>query len=288
VKADQAAIDSAQVQVNYTSIYSPIDGRTGIRQVDQGNIVHATDTNGLVVLTQLQPITVLFTLPEQDLVEIHRQQAAGGGGFKILAVGRDEDTPLDEGTLAVIDNQIDTTTGTIRLKGTFPNKELNLWPGQFVNVRFLLCVRHGGLVVPAPAIQRGPNGAYVFVIDGVEPGDVPLRTSGQEFPILAKEEASGPVVASGQSTGSAHENKGGGLDGAPPAGSSQSILAVHIRPVKAAPQEEAGEVLIESGLHKGELVVVDGQYKLQEGSTVKINDGPKSENPHVPVPDASQ
>ncbi len=121
--ADQAAIDSAQVQLAYTTITSPLDGRTGIRQVDQGNIVHATDTTGLVVLTQLHPISVVFTLPEQTLGKIQPHLSVGDP-LTVLAVDRDNRTTLGEGKLAVIDNQIDTTTGTIRLKATFPNADL--------------------------------------------------------------------------------------------------------------------------------------------------------------------
>ena len=162
VKADQAAIDSAQVQLNYTRITSPIDGRTGIRLVDQGNIVHANDSNGLVVITQLHPISVVFTLPEQTLNEIQKEMSSNE--VTVLAVDRDNSTPLGEGKLAVIDNQIDTTTGTIRLKANFPNDDLRLWPGQFVNARLLLTIRKGGLVVPASVVQRGPDGSYAFVI----------------------------------------------------------------------------------------------------------------------------
>lgn len=162
VKTDQAAIDSARVQLNYTTVVSPLDGRTGIRQVDQGNIVHAADPNGLVVITQLRPISLVFTLPEQMLGEIRKEVAPGD--ITVLAVDRDNSTVLGEGKLAVIDNQIDTTTGTIRLKATFPNDDLRLWPGQFVNARLLLEVRKGGLVVPASVVQRGPEGPYAFVI----------------------------------------------------------------------------------------------------------------------------
>jgi multidrug efflux system membrane fusion protein len=162
VKADQASIDSAKVQLDYTTITSPLEGRTGIRQVDQGNIVHAVDVNGLVVITQLHPISVVFTLPEQALNEIQKESSSNE--VTVLAVDRDNTTQLGEGKLAVIDNQIDTTTGTIRLKATFANDDLRLWPGQFVNARLLLTLRKGGLVVPASTVQRGPDGSYVFVI----------------------------------------------------------------------------------------------------------------------------
>ncbi len=162
VKADDAALSSAQVQLAYTTITSPIDGRTGLRQVDQGNIVHANDTTGLVVVTQLKPISVVFTLPQQTLTKI--QNHTGGDPFTVLAVDADNVTPLGEGKLAVIDNQIDTTTSTIRLKATFPNSDLRLWPGQFVNTRLLLTVRRKSPVVPGSVIQRGPEGAFAYVI----------------------------------------------------------------------------------------------------------------------------
>jgi membrane fusion protein, multidrug efflux system len=162
VQADQAAIDSAQVQLNYTTVVSPLDGRTGIRLVDQGNIAHAADTNGLVVVTQLKPISLVFTLPEQTLGQI--QKVGPANDITVIAVDRDNSTLLGQGTLAVIDNQIDTSTGQIRLKANFPNDDLRLWPGQFVNARLLLTTRKGGLVVPAAVVQRGPDGAYAFVI----------------------------------------------------------------------------------------------------------------------------
>jgi membrane fusion protein, multidrug efflux system len=163
VKADEAAIDSAKVQLNYTTVVSPLDGRIGIRLVDQGNIVHAADANGLVVITQLKPISLIFTLPEQTLGQIQKQDP-NTSDITILAVDRDNSTLLGEGKLAVIDNEIDPTTGTIRLKATFPNENLRLWPGQFVNARLLLTTRKNGLVVPASAVQRGPDGSYVFAI----------------------------------------------------------------------------------------------------------------------------
>jgi multidrug efflux system membrane fusion protein len=163
VKADQAAIESAKVQLAYTKIASPLEGRTGIRQVDQGNIIHANDSNGLVVITQLRPISVVFTLPEQDLGQI-QEQLSGGRELQVLAVDRDDKTTLGTGKLAVIDNQIDTSTGTIRLKATFPNEQFRLWPGQFVNARLLVTVRKAGNVVPASVVQRGPDGSYAYVI----------------------------------------------------------------------------------------------------------------------------
>ena len=146
VKADDAGISSAQVQLDYTTISATLDGRCGVRMVDQGNIVHASDTNGLVVITQLRPIFVVFTLPEQSVQTVNREFTKGS--VTVLATGRDNATVLDQGKLTVIDNQIDTTTGTVKLKATFPNKDLRLWPGQFVNPRVLVDETNG-LVVPA-------------------------------------------------------------------------------------------------------------------------------------------
>jgi multidrug efflux system membrane fusion protein len=222
VRTDAAAVQSAKVQLDYTRVVAPIDGRAGMRQIDQGNVVRANDLTGLVVLTQLRPISLLFTLPEQNLGAISKQTKPDEG-LTVLAVDRDNKTVLDNGHLTVIDNQIDSTTGTIRLKATFPNENLQLWPGQFVNARLLLTMQKGGIVVPASVIQRGPQGAFAFVIKADD--------------------------------------------------------AVEIRPVKVA-QIERGEALIEEGLEAGERVVVDGQYKLQPGSRVKISD--PNEKPGAP------
>jgi multidrug efflux system membrane fusion protein len=163
VAADQAGMDSARVQLDYATIASPLDGRCGIRQVDQGNIVHSTDTNGLVVITQLRPIFVDFTLPEQYATKLSKNLARGP--LMVLALDRDNKTVLGKGTVAVIDNQIDTTTGTIKLKAVFSNDDLSLWPGQFANTRVLMDIRKDGLVVPASVIQRGPDSEFAFVIN---------------------------------------------------------------------------------------------------------------------------
>ena len=162
IQGDQAAIDSAKTQLDYTTITSPITGRTGIRLVDQGNIVHATDATGLVVVTQLQPISVIFTLPESELASV--QSALKSGPVRIFAMDRDSDQQLAEGTIAVLDNQISQTTGTMRIKGTFPNKDGALWPGQFLNIRLLARTEPNVVTVPSTALQRGPNGYYAYVV----------------------------------------------------------------------------------------------------------------------------
>jgi membrane fusion protein, multidrug efflux system len=162
IRGDEAAIDSAKTQLDYTTITSPLTGRTGIRLVDQGNIVHATDATGLVVVTQLQPISVLFTLPESELPSV--QSALTSGPVRIFAMDRDSDRQLAEGTIAVLDNQIAQTTGTIRIKGTFPNKDGALWPGEFLNIRLLARTEPNVVTVPSSALQRGPNGYYAYVV----------------------------------------------------------------------------------------------------------------------------
>jgi multidrug efflux system membrane fusion protein len=211
IRGDQAAIDNARVQLAYTTITSPLEGRTGLRMIDQGNIVHANDSNGLVVITQLRPISVTFTLPEQNLGLI-QQHMRKEGELTTLALDRDNRATLSQGKLAVIDNQIDISTGTIRLKATFANEELKLWPGQFINVRLLLETRKGP-VVPASVVQRGPDGDFAFVIN--------------------------------------------------------EDLTAQVRKIKVA-QIDRGQALIDEGLSPGERVVVDGQYKLQPGSKVKL------------------
>ena len=211
-KADQSDIDTAHVQLSYTKIQSPIDGRTGIRQLDQGNLIHASDSNGLVVVTQLRPISLIFTLPEQSLGQIRREQ--GGEDLTVVAMDRDNTTVAATGKLMVIDNQIDTTTGTIRLKAKFANENLRLWPGGFVNARLLITTRKAATVVPSTVVQRGPEGTYAFVI-----------------------------------------------------GDDQTVA---MRPIKVGLVQD-GLAVIESGLKPGESVVVDGQYKLQNGSKVRTS-----------------
>jgi multidrug efflux system membrane fusion protein len=162
VQGDKAAIDNAQVQVDYTTIRSPLNGRTGIRQMDPGNIVHPTDPNGLIVITQLQPISVVFTLPSSQVTAVNR--ASAGGSLKVEVWNQEDTEKLDEGTLQLVDNQIDTETGTARLKATLPNGQGQLWPGEFVNARLQLDLRREALSVPAPAIQRGRDGLFVWLV----------------------------------------------------------------------------------------------------------------------------
>ena len=166
VKADEAAVASAKVQLEFTKITSPIDGRVGLRLVDQGNIVHASDQAGLVIITQIRPIAVIFTLPESNLREVTKRVAANDGDhpFTVIATDQENNQILDQGELGAMDNQIDQATGTIKLKAIFKNRQLGLWPGQFVNIRLLVDTRKQALVVPANAVSEGPNGDFVYVI----------------------------------------------------------------------------------------------------------------------------
>ncbi len=210
VQADQALIDQANIQLSYTRLTSPIPGITGVRQIDVGNIIHPTDPNGLVVVTQIEPISLIFTLPETDLPRIQQQMA--NGTLKVIAYSQDDKMKFDEGKLLLVNNEIVQTTGTVQLKAEFPNPAHRLWPGQLVNAYLLLETRKDGLTVAASAVQQGPQGAYVYVVL--------------------------------------------------PDGTAQ------LRPVTVA-QISRGQALIDTGLKANETVVVDGQYRLQEGSRVR-------------------
>jgi multidrug efflux system membrane fusion protein len=164
INLDQAQIDNARAILSYTDVIAPIAGRTGIRQVDEGNIIKAADPTGIVILTQLRPISVFFSLPQQNLPDLTKGMAESA--LPVDAFGADNKKPLDRGKVVVIDNQVDQTTGTVRIKGEFPNTNLQLWPGQFVNVRVLIDTLRNVVVAPTAAIQRGPNGTFVYVVKG--------------------------------------------------------------------------------------------------------------------------
>jgi multidrug efflux system membrane fusion protein len=191
VENDQATIENAKLQLDYARIKSPIDGVTGVRLVDPGNIVHAADTGGIVVVAQMDPIAVLFTLPQDDLPDIARQQALGA--LEVEARSRDGSQLLGKGQLLLIDNQINQGTATIRLKAVFPNPTHALWPNEFVKTRLRLLVRKGVLVIPAAAVQRGPQGTFVYVVDG-EKADMRTVT-------LERIEGEDAVISQGLSSG---------------------------------------------------------------------------------------
>ena len=178
VRSDQGAIDNAKAILDYTTIRAPLDGRTGIRLIDEGNIIRSGDTTGLVVITQLRPISTIFNLPQQQLRPV--SDAMAQKPVHVEAFDSDGITLLDAGTITVVDNQVDQTTGTVRFKATFPNDRLQLWPGQFVNVKVLVRTLRDAVVVPTSAVQRGPSGPFVYVVG--DDGKVSLHpvTVGQQ------------------------------------------------------------------------------------------------------------
>jgi len=214
VRADQANVDNQKLNLAYTQITAPVSGRIGLRQVDIGNMVHAADPNGLLVITQLQPIAVIFTLPEDNLPSV--QQRLQKGTLQVDAYSRDDQTKLESGKLLTIDNQIDPSTGTAKLKAVFDNHERALWPNQFVNAHLLLEVRKNNTVVPTPAIQRGPQGSFVFTVK-------PDKTA-------------------------------------------------EMHPINVS-FSQGNYTAVASGVSPGDLVVTDGQDKLQPGSPVEIRGG---------------
>jgi membrane fusion protein, multidrug efflux system len=165
IKTDQALIDAAKVQLSYTRLTSPIDGVVGIRQIDVGNIISPSNTNGLVVVTQLHPISLIFTLPETSLPQIQQQQQKTKTPFTVLAYNQDNSILLDKGVLGLVNNEILQTTGSIQLKANFDNTSNKLWPGELVNARLLVDTRHNGLTVPAGVVQQGAKGPYAYVVN---------------------------------------------------------------------------------------------------------------------------
>ena len=220
ITSDQAQMDNAKLQLTYCRITAPISGRIGLRLVDVGNIVHAADANGLLVITQLQPISVIFSLPQDQLPQVEAKLRAGVQ-LAVEAYDRDDTAKIATGKLATIDNQIDITTGTYKLKSIFTNEDNALFPNQFVNVHLLVDTRRNLLIIPAAAIQRGPQGTYVY------------------------------AVANGNTA--------------------------KIRSVTIA-QSTGNTVGLSAGVDPGELVVIDGQDKLQDGSKVNPTSAPATSN----------
>jgi membrane fusion protein, multidrug efflux system len=220
IDADQAAIEASQTQLNYATITAPIDGVVGFRQIDIGNIIHTTDPNPLTVLTQIKPCVAIFTLPQSDLGPVRESMVRGR--VEVLAFDQNDKEQLAQGHLLLIDNQIDQSTSTIRLKAEFPNEDERLWPGEFVHIRILITTRKNAVTVPPVAVQRGPDGLYVWVIkpdNTAEQRPVDAQTVSEDTAIASKGLAAGErVVVDGQSR----------LD----AGSR-----VDIRPPRAAQQE---------------------------------------------------
>jgi multidrug efflux system membrane fusion protein len=202
IKTDQALIDAAKVELSFTRLTSPIDGGAGIRQIDVGNIISPSTTNGLVVVTQLDPISLIFTLPETDLPTIQQQQQKTNAPLKVMAYNQDDTIQLGQGVLGLVNNEILQTTGSIQLKANFPNSSHRLWPGELVNARLLVDTRHNGLTVPASVVQQGPTGPYAYVVNpdstvAIHPLKVAQISDGQAL-IDSGLKANETVVVDGQ------------------------------------------------------------------------------------------
>src|SRR5882724_3721038 len=202
IKADQALIDAAKVQLSYTRLTSPIEGVAGIRQIDVGNIISPSNANGLVVVTQLHPISLIFTLPETNLPQIQQQQQKAKTPLAVLAYSQDNTIQLDQGVLGLVNNEILQTTGSIQLKANFDNKANRLWPGELVHARLLVETRHNGLTVPASVVQQGAKGPYAYVVNpdntvSIRPIQVEQISDGQAL-IDSGLKANEQVVVDGQ------------------------------------------------------------------------------------------
>jgi multidrug efflux system membrane fusion protein len=234
--ADQAAIQAAKVNLGYTKIVSPIDGVVGLRQVDPGNIVHASDTNGLLVVTQLQPIAVIFTLPEDQLPEVLKR-TRGGSRLAVEAFDRAAQTHLASGSLLTVDNQIDTTTGTVKAKAVFENRDGALFPNQFVNIRLILQEKQNAIVIPAAALQTGSQGNFVYLLkEGQPPAELVEKKKDTDMPV--------PQLAENQS--------------------NYYVMAQTVN----VELTEGTQVILNGGVKAGDQIVVDGQEKLKNGSKV--------------------
>jgi len=245
--ADRAAIQAAKVNVAYTRIVSPIEGVVGLRQVDAGNIVHAADTTGLIVVTQLKPIAVIFTLPEDQLPTVMRTMRSGRK-LVVEAYDRSEVTHLATGSLLTLDNVIDPTTGTVKAKAVFDNADGALFPNQFVNVRLVLEERANSLVMPASAVQNGSSGAYVYLLKK----GAPPKVAGNEDGSGDTTKDAGPAVGS-----AASESRGPA-----PFYVDQQNVTIDVT--------EGSNVILKSGLKAGDQVIVDGQEKLKKYSKVDL------------------
>jgi multidrug efflux system membrane fusion protein len=271
IAADQAAIQAAKVNLAYTRITSPIDGVVGLRQVDPGNIVHASDSTGLLVVTQLQPIAVIFTLPEDQLPQVQTVMKSGGS-LTVEAYDRSNSTHLATGKLLTLDNQIDTTTGTVKAKAVFDNKDKALFPNQFVNVRLILQDRPNAIVIPAAALQTGSQGSFVFV---VKPGQPPANadgTGGSGATGGGRRRSNGGGGGSSTKTGGqGGTTKAGGQGGQGDSGPPAAPYYVEARTV-TVDVTEGTQVILSNGVTPGEQVVIDGQEKLKAFSRVSPKD----------------
>jgi len=267
IVADQGAVQSAKLNLTYTHIISPIDGVVGLRQVDPGNMVHATDAGGLLLVTQLHPISVVFILPEDQLPQV-RKLMKKGSTLAVEAYDRSESTHLASGKLLTLDNEIDLSTGTDKAKAVFDNKDDALFPNQFVNVRLVLQQRADALVIPASALQTGSDGTFVFVAkQGEPPADSGKSGSGGGGHHHKHDDAAAaPAAEAKPAEAKPEEHKSKSGDGGGKGDKGESYY-VEVRPV-VVDVIEGNQVVLKSGLAAGEQVVVDGQERLQNGSKI--------------------
>ena len=276
IKQDQAAIDNAKLNLTYAKVTAPISGRVGLRLVDPGNVVHASDTTGLFVITQLQPIAALFTIPENSLAPI-MQKLRAHAVLRTEAWDHDKTKLLSVGKLLTVDNQIDPTTGTSKLKAVFENKDNALFPNQFVNIRLLVDTLHNQVIIPAAAIQRGEQGTLVYVI----------------VPPTARAKTAGQAAAQGQEKTAAQANQAAKQtppsERTPPQPGKPGQAAQQLGRIDGIAQvrtvvigiTEGDYVSIKSGINAGDKVVVDGAERLQDGSPVRIR--PATSTPTPPA-----
>ncbi len=255
IKQDQAAVDNAKLNLTYSRVTAPITGRVGLRLVDPGNIVHASDSTGLFVITQLEPIAALFTIPEDNLPPV-LQKLRAHAVLRTEAWNRDKTKMVSAGKLLTVDNQIDPTTGTSKLKAVFENRDNALFPNQFINIRLLVDTLHNQVIIPAVAVQRGEQGTFVYVITPPKSG---TKTAGGPPP--AQAQAAKTAAAGRPAAGGAPPQKGaarGEVSGM--AEVRQVVIGI----------TEGDYVSLKSGVNAGEKVVVDGAERLQRGSPVRI------------------
>jgi len=265
IKADQAAVEAARVNLGYTKIYSPIDGVVGLRQVDPGNIVSSTATTGLVVITQVHPIAVIFTLAEDQIPQV-RAAMKGGKALVVEAYDRTDAHKIASGTLLTIDNQIDTTTGTAKLKAVFDNSDGSLFPNQFVNVRLILSERQNALVVPTAAIESGNQGDYVFAVNpGPTPADKIKNLPGETPANTTTGSSSNSTTPSAANTQKIDEEE----EGTSKNGKPRQLYHADVVPVHVDFTIGTSSVLSNgTNIKPGQPIVVDGQEKLVDGSPV--------------------
>jgi len=262
VKSDQGMIDNARLQLTYCRITAPLSGRVGLRIVDEGNIIHANDLMGLVVITELQPIAVNFYLREDDISEVLKRMTAGEQ-LAVDAMDHDAKSVISSGTLLATDNQVDPATGTLRFKAVFENKDGALFPNQFVNARLLLTTMNNAVIVPAAAVQRGPNDlTFVYAVHPGKKGATSQPAGG----------AASATPASGAPGSGRGGARGGGATTQPLEGmvALKTIVAGH---------QEGDEMVIDSGLEPGDIVVTDGVEKLQDGTSVTYKITPPTSRP---------